>query len=116
MSKCSFLVIAVFLLCGCSTQWIMTRSTAEAFSSAKYTCEAQSENKFPVKNEVAQRTKYSNHYEKCKNKKDCDGKDYTLTERPETESYVMDVNEGSRRQAFLSCMTQKGWESKIKWF
>ncbi|AHF79255.1 Lipoprotein (plasmid) [Sodalis praecaptivus] len=115
MRKDLLIVISLFQLSGCTSQWIMNRPTAEDFSSARYACEAQSESKFPVKNEVAQRTVYSQHYEKCKKKEDCDGKKYTTIERPETESYVMDVNKDSRNSEFYRCMRQKGWEKEIKW-
>lgn len=104
------------MLCGCSSQWVTNRSGAEAFTSARTACEIQSDKKFPVKNEVAQRTVYSQKYEACRKDEECNGKKYKKTERPETESYVMDVNKESRRNAFYSCMSVKGWEYETQWF
>ncbi|WP_233268257.1 hypothetical protein [Pantoea sp. BAV 3049] len=110
------LPIITLILCGCSSQWVASRPGAEALSSARPACETQSEKKFPVKNEVAQRTVYSQKYETCKKNEECDGKKYKTTERPETESYVMDVNKDSRRNEFYGCMSVKGWEYETKWF
>ncbi|AXF77062.1 hypothetical protein LU631_21270 [Erwinia tracheiphila] len=114
MKSISSIILLPFLLCGCSSHWIKNRATAEDFLTAKTFCEAQAENKFPVKNEVAQKTIYSKKYEKCKKNDDCEGKKYKTTERPETQSYVMDVNDDSRRRSFYQCMSIKGWEKETK--
>ncbi|TQI80948.1 hypothetical protein FHU10_4154 [Serratia fonticola] len=104
------------MLAGCSSQWVRDRADAEDFSLAKYGCEAQAESKFPVKNEVAQRTVYTDYYESCKKDENCDGDKYKTVKKPAIESYIMDVNKDSRRGLFNQCMNQKGWKSETTWF
>lgn len=114
MKSVSSLFFILVMLSGCSGQWVKSKTTAEDFSTANIFCEIQSEKKFPVKNEVAQRTSYSNKYEKCQKFDDCDGKKYKTIERPVTESYVIDVNKDSRKGNFLQCMNTKGWKKETK--
>ncbi|TCV96702.1 hypothetical protein [Biostraticola tofi] len=115
MPKFVLLAIVTLLLCGCASQWVKNRATAEDFSSANAACTDISENKYPVKNKVAQRTNYVKTAERCKKGEDCGGKKYQTTERPETQSYVMDVNSDSRYDEFYRCMTGKGWQQEMRW-
>ncbi len=115
MKKTLGLLLCILLVSGCSSQWVKNRADADDFASANARCENQSQQAFPVKNEVAQRTKYNTHYEKCTKTQDCDGKKYRTVERPEIESYVMDVNDGSREALYIQCMGTAGWQNKMKW-
>ncbi|NDJ58616.1 hypothetical protein GWD52_16815 [Enterobacteriaceae bacterium 4M9] len=115
MKITSGLLLCSLLLCGCSSQWVKTRANADDFASASSRCEIQSQQAFPVKNEVAQRTKYSTRYEKCTNTQDCDGKKYRAVERPEIDSYVMDVNNDSREAVYEQCMGNAGWQNEMTW-
>ncbi len=115
MKITSGLLLCSLLLCGCSSQWVKTRADADDFASANSRCEIQSRQAFPVKNEVAQRTKYSTHYEKCAKTQDCDGKTYRTVQRPEIDSYVMDVNHDSREAVYEQCMDNAGWQNEMKW-
>lgn len=104
------LLILIFLLSGCETQWV-NLSSEEIFSTAKNFCHNQAKNKFPIKNEIVQRTKYLPSYTHCSRKKHC----HYRADRVEIESYVMDVNDDSRRREFHECMGQRGWQEEIKW-
>lgn len=108
------LLFLVTVLSGCSTQWVKNRFNAEDFSFAKEICEEKAGNKFPVKNEVAQRTKYTRFYETCLKNEICDGNKYKTVRQPEIESYVMDVNKDSRDNFFYQCMSQLGWKAETK--
>ncbi|HDS6412607.1 TPA: hypothetical protein QHZ98_005452 [Klebsiella oxytoca] len=114
MKSINYIFLFSLLLSGCSSQWVKSKATAEDLSTAKIFCETQAEKKSPVKNEVAQRTTYSQKYEKCNKSDVCEGKKYKTIERPETESYVIDVNNDSRRRSFHQCMSMKGWEEETK--
>ncbi|HGJ5854683.1 MAG TPA: hypothetical protein ACHBZ9_10520 [Arsenophonus nasoniae] len=102
-------MVLATLISGCASQWVRNSLNAEDFSVAEIFCREQSENKFPVKNEVAQRTNVKRHETWQKNEK------YQTVLIPEIDSYIIDVNKDSRRQFFYDCMSQKGWESEIKW-
>ncbi|HEY3984851.1 hypothetical protein [Cedecea sp.] len=115
MNKTLIAIICCLLLSGCTSQWVKTRSNAQEYTSARAACETQAQQAFPVRNEVAQRTKYTTYYEACTKKDDCDGEKTRAVKKPEIESYVMDVNSESRDRLFNQCMELKGWESKIKW-
>lgn len=104
------------ILSGCFSQWVRNSANAEEFSLAKNSCEEQAESKFPVKNEVAQKTRSTQYKEDCKKDEDCNGKKYRTVRESEIESYVMDVNEDSRRHLLYQCMSRKGWKSETKWF
>ncbi|MBG6242689.1 MAG: hypothetical protein EKE20_12945 [Candidatus Symbiopectobacterium sp. Dall1.0] len=110
------LLFATLLLSGCTTQWVKSSANAEDFTISKGACETLSEEKFPVKNEVAQRTQYTSYYLPCGKKDDCKNEKYISGQRPETQSYVMDVNSGSRQALFNQCMKLRGWTSETKWF
>lgn len=104
------------LLAGCSERWVKTRGNAADYLTARSGCDTRAREAFPVRNEVAQRTKYTTHYEKCGKKAECDGEKWKAVKKPEIESYVMDVNGDSRAETFYQCMTDSGWETQIKWF
>lgn len=112
-----FTVIAavVVVLTGCTTQWVKIRTTSEDLVTAKKNCDIQAEKKFPVKNEIAQKTTYDTQYENCEKKEDCGGEKYRTIRLPQVESYVMDVNEESRRNEFTHCMNSRGWEEQTHW-
>ncbi|PAV01088.1 hypothetical protein CBG25_18730 [Arsenophonus sp. ENCA] len=109
MKRALTAMVLATLISGCSSQWVRINLNAEDFSLAKSFCEKQSENKFPVKNEVAQRTHVKHHEIWQKKEK------YQTVLIPEIDSYVIDVNKHSRRQFFYHCMNQKGWKSETKW-
>ena len=115
MNKTFATLVCCLLLSGCASQWVKTRSNAQEYTSARAACETQAQQTFPVRNEVAQRTKYTTYYEACTKKDDCDGEKTRAVKKPEIESYVMDVNSESRERLFTQCMAQKGWESKLLW-
>lgn len=89
----------------------MTDADAEDLETAKAACSEQAEDKFPVKNEVAQRTVYNTHYEVCRDcKKGSDKPDYEFVNKPEIQSYALDVNLKSRQYFFHQCMIKRGWK------
>lgn len=110
------LLLATLLLSDCTTQWVRNSANADDFTISKGACETLSEEKFPVKNEVAQRTQYKSYYLPCGKRDDCKNEKYISGQRPETESYVMDVNSSSRQTLFNQCMKLRGWTSETKWF
>ncbi|AJZ90544.1 hypothetical protein RI049_05580 [Cedecea neteri] len=116
MNKFTPILMCCVLLSGCASQWVKTRGNAEEYTTARASCETQAEQKYPVRNEVAQRTKYTTYYETCGKKEDCGGEKTKAVKRPEIESYVMDVNHDSRDSLFYQCMELKGWESKLQWY
>lgn len=111
MARSFFILLCVYALIGCTSQWIKSRADAQAFPLASQYCETDAEARFPVKNEVALRTRYVTRVESCTNKAECGNKKYKSAERQEIESYVMDVNSESRRSHFYQCMAIAGWES-----
>lgn len=110
------LLFATLMLSGCTTQWVKNSVNAEDFTISKGACEALSEDKYPVKNEVAQRTQYTSYYLPCGKRDDCKNEKYISGRRPEIQSYVMDVNKDSRQGLFNQCMKLRGWSSETKWF
>lgn len=108
-----YFVAFILFLSACSGKWEKNGSYGRTFDAANHVCEEESALKFPIRNEVAQRTKYGSHVQNCDNKDECNGKNYKVTEVPLTESYVMDVNEKSRESSYLSCMKKEGWEKKF---
>jgi hypothetical protein len=115
MNKFLVTLVSCLLLSGCASKWVKTRSNAEEYITARASCETQSQRAFPVKNEVAQRTKYTTYYEACSKKDDCGSEKTRAVKKPEIESYVMDVNGESRDRLFFQCMELKGWENKLQW-
>lgn len=115
MNKFLITIVSCLLLSGCTSKWVKIRSNAEEYTSASASCNSLARQTFPVKNEVAQRTKYTTDYETCRKKDDCGEKKTRAVKRPEIESYVMDVNDGSRKQLFRQCMEEKGWEKQMQW-
>lgn len=110
------LLFTTLLLFGCTTQWVKNSANADDFTVSKGACEVLSEQKFPVKNEVAQKTQYTPYYLPCGKRDDCKNEKYILRQQSETQSYVMDVNSGSRQDLFKQCMKLSGWTSETKWF
>lgn len=106
---------SMLLLTGCSWQWVRHSHDAVALQPALASCTVESEQRFPVRNEVAQKTVYSEQSERCSKSEDCDGKKYKTVTRPRTESYALDVNAESRRNQMQACMAKKGWRSELKW-
>ncbi|HAT3781512.1 hypothetical protein [Serratia marcescens] len=106
----------LILLSGCSGKWVSSGYVSENFNSADAACSDAAKAEFPVRNEVAQRTKFGQRVESCKKKEDCDGKSYKVTEVPTIESYAMDVNHESRDDYYLSCMKSKGWKKEYHIF
>ncbi|MCF7751790.1 hypothetical protein KQ945_13615 [Bacillus subtilis subsp. subtilis] len=106
---------SLLLLTGCSWQWVRHSHDAVALQPALASCTIEAEQRFPVRNEVAQKTVYADQYERCRKTADCDGKKYARVSRPHTESYSMDVNADSRRDQMDGCMMRKGWRSELKW-
>ncbi|HGJ5866585.1 MULTISPECIES: hypothetical protein [Arsenophonus] len=105
--KLILIVVAlVMLTSGCSSQWVRNSINAEKFSRTKTFCENQSENAFPVKNEIAQKTNITRHTIFQESKK------YQTVLIPVINSYVIDVNKDSRVKLFYSCMKKKGWNQK----
>ncbi|TGC05135.1 hypothetical protein CRG93_25730 [Escherichia sp. E2593] len=64
MKKIHVLLLVSFILSGCTTEWQRTRSDAQDLSTAQYECGTLAEEKYPVKNRVAERTVYEAHVEK----------------------------------------------------
>ncbi|WP_291968798.1 hypothetical protein [Candidatus Symbiopectobacterium sp.] len=110
------LLFATLLLSGCTTQWVKSSVKAEDFTISKGACETLSKEKFPVKNEVAQQTQYTSYYLPCWKNGNCQNEEYIIGKRPETQSYVVDVNSGSSQALFNQCMKLRGWTSETKWF
>ncbi|EFH7844033.1 hypothetical protein GJ336_21860 [Escherichia coli] len=111
MKKIYSLLLVSFILSGCTTEWQRTRYDAQDLSTAQYECETLAENKYPVKNRVAERTVYETHVEKCRRNKHCKQK---YDSSPTVQSYVIDVNEHTRYEWMELCMQQRGWISKVK--
>ena len=107
---------SLFTLCGCAGKWVSNGLSSESFGSADHTCTLESRKMYPVRNEVAQRTRFEQQVEKCKKKEDCDGKNYKVTEVPGIESYAMDVNEDSRKDHYKACMQENGWTKQYSLF
>ncbi|WP_130224478.1 hypothetical protein [Escherichia sp. E13S3] len=111
MKKIHLLLLFSFILSGCTTEWQRTRYDAQDLSTAQYECGTLAEEKYPVKNRVAERTVYETHVEKCRNNKHCKKK---YESSPALRSYVIDVNEHTRYEWMELCMQQRGWISKVK--
>lgn len=108
------IIVSVFFLAGCTTEWIRNSPDAEDLNTAKNNCEELAEQKFPILNKIATKTHYETVQEKCSNKAKCNGNKYHDITRPVTESSVIDVNEDSREDWFMKCMEKKGWHGKPK--
>lgn len=115
MIRTSLLLLCALLVNGCSSQWVKHRADAQNFADASASCSRQAKQEFPVKNEVAQRTQYTTRYEKCSDTQACNGKKYRSVDRPEIDSYVMDVNHDSREDAYEQCMLDAGWQNETTW-
>lgn len=111
MKNICTLTIISLILSGCTTEWHKTRSDAQELSAARYECENKAEEKYPVKNKIAEKTVYEPHIEKCHHDKHCKPKQVST---PTIQSYVIDVNEDTRDQWFEHCMKEKGWSSTMK--
>ncbi|TLJ03245.1 hypothetical protein [Escherichia sp. E4385] len=111
MKKIYSLLLTSFLLSGCTTEWKQTRYDAQDLSTAQYECGALAEEKYPVKNRIAERTVYEAHVEKCRRNKHCKKK---YDSSPTVQSYVIDVNENTRYEWMERCMQQRGWVSEVK--
>ncbi len=111
------MVLVVLTTSGCVTEWVPRTNAADYSYSTNY-CSTESKEQWPVKNEVAMRTVYVEKLETCReedtSKCDVDGK-YNRVQQPEIESYVMDVNQSSRRSAYTSCMWYWGWSEQERW-
>ncbi|MDC9595552.1 hypothetical protein [Xenorhabdus anantnagensis] len=114
MKKLTSSIIICLSLAGCTTQWVPATSNPVPFSEAKVECKLSALQQFPVKNEVAQRSTMKMVQQPCINKDQCGKNGYYSQNVPVTESYVMDVNEGSRRESYHGCMQQKGWKQITK--
>lgn len=110
-------IMMILLLFACSsTKWEPVGLPKWTYQEADSQCEFDAFKRFPVRNEVAQRTVYETITKRCKKSDEC-GKAETYEEKvPVTESYVLDVNKGSRYQEFTKCMKQKGWQEKRYYF
>lgn len=109
-------ILLCFLLCACTSKWEPIAPVEWTYQEADSQCEFDSFKRFPVRNEVAQRTVYETITKKCKKNDEC-GKEKTYEEKvPKTESYVLDVNKDSRHREYMSCMKRKGWQEKNIYF
>lgn len=105
-------LLSLFAITGCAGKWVNNGSNNELFGSADSACRVEARSEFPIRNEVAQRTKFEQQVENCKKKEDCDGKKFKVTQVPTIESYAMDVNKDSREDHYIACMKKRGWEKK----
>ncbi|SIP74041.1 hypothetical protein [Xenorhabdus innexi] len=106
MKKSVLLITISLLLTGCTIKWVPARSNPTPFHEANSECQSSALQQFPVKNEVAQTSQLRTVRNSC-------GKDCSYEQSvPMTESYVIDVNQNSRNQAYGFCMQEKGWKQK----
>lgn len=110
LRKFVFICVIVLSTVSCSSKWERIGNLSENFDIANVNCQRISQNKFPVRNEVAQETIYKPRLKFCEDKKECDGKKYKIHESQEIRSYSIDVNEISRNKIFDSCMKKSGWK------
>ncbi|CDG21120.1 conserved exported protein of unknown function [Xenorhabdus poinarii G6] len=107
-------ITVCILLAGCTTKWVPATSHPAPFSEAKVDCKLSALQQFPVKNEIAQRSTLKMVQQPCFDKEQCGKNGYYSQNVPMVESYVTDVNEGSRREYYYGCMHQKGWKQITK--
>ncbi len=115
MRRLTFFILICISLAGCTTQWVPTTSSPTPFNEATMECNQLALRLFPVKNEVAQKSELRTVRQPCANGSQCGKDGYYTQSIPMTESYVMDVNQGSRNNTYNNCMQQKGWKQKIKY-
>ncbi|PHM26425.1 hypothetical protein BDE27_1933 [Xenorhabdus ehlersii] len=114
MKKLTSSMIICISLAGCTTQWVPATSNPVPFSEAKVECRLSALQQFPIKNEVAQRSTLQMVQQPCINKEQCGKNGYYSQNVPMVESYVTDVNKGSRSEFYYDCMHQKGWKQITK--
>lgn len=115
MRKCIYVLAVSLSLGGCAGGWVPTRGNVEDLTTVQAACNSQAERKFPVKNEVAQKTEYTEHEERaraCLGKTEDECKVIKVFREPKTVSYAMDVNKESRDNEFYGCMSAGGWSWK----
>lgn len=105
-----------FMISGCSTSWEPMGQTILTLDESKNVCNTESLTRFPIKNEVAQRTVQKQVAVKCKAGGECPKSGYRYENKPALESYSMDVNKQSRNEDFSICMEKNGWRRDTKWF
>lgn len=115
-----FYLPGICLLAGCSSTWVpVSQNTAYTAQEADVFCRKEAWAVFPVKNEIATETEWKMPDLICKERGD---KEKTKAQRcyadptagplqnVKTHSYVVDVNEKSRRDYHADCMKEKGWK------
>ncbi|MDC9593238.1 hypothetical protein [Xenorhabdus sp. IM139775] len=114
MKKLMFSLLMCCSLAGCTTQWVPATSNPPPLNEAMAECQSSASNLFPVKNEVAQRSTLKSVRQPCSNDDKCGKEGYYYQNVPMYESYVIDVNEDSRREFYRNCMLQKGWKQQTR--
>ncbi|AHK21491.1 hypothetical protein BF17_21120 [Yersinia similis] len=106
-----------FIISGCSSSWEPIGQAPLTLEATKSLCNSESLIRFPIKNEVAQRTIQQTVTIKCKTGEECSKNGgYKYENKSVLESYPMDVNKQSRNANFSDCMGKNGWQRETKWF
>ncbi|MBG6248821.1 MULTISPECIES: hypothetical protein [Symbiopectobacterium] len=108
-----FMLVPV-LLSGCSTRWVKIRDNPTDHVTSRTLCRVSAEQRFPVRNEVINRTNYRTVTEPCDYKRWCGGQKYRTYDVEKLQSYVTDVNDGSRNSSYHDCMLDNGWQQQTK--
>ncbi len=109
-SKASIIIFPL-VLSGCSASWEPIGNPPVTLQNAQNICQSLSLSQFPIKNEVATRSVEKQISIKCKAGENCDSSGYRYEKKLGVESYPLDVNKQSRREAFSSCMENNGWKN-----
>lgn len=113
---CGRSVILIGLLSGCTTVWINGRVDALPLAEAKMHCEGVAHQRFPVKNEVAQRSVVWDEQGTTVSSEGNERKHHPWhLRREKMESYIMDVNKPDRDAVFEQCMADDGWIKERRW-
>ncbi|AOM39714.1 hypothetical protein [Xenorhabdus hominickii] len=108
MKKLALSIIVCASLTACMTRWVPITSNPTPLDEAKRICDKLALKQFPVKNEVAYKTNTTTIHNSYGSGDKKTTYDQTF---PKIETYIMDVNEGSRKKQFEECMNENGWES-----